>query len=114
LMSGAMSDALGFGGYPQNVATALLPLSLVAAQRYLAGGEARWAVATAAMLVAVAGTHHALFVVGLAMHGALGAAWASTAPGWPMLWRRGWVLALCAAAGIAAFLPVYLRLQQLG
>lgn len=100
------------GGFPQNMGFAFALLAASAAARFVLTGAREAALRQAAWLVAVALTHHATFVVALAVIATAGAVgWIA----WPAVTARR--LATCAAwtvPGALAFLPTALALAAAG
>ncbi len=113
VLSGPINETYAFGGYPQNYAVSSLTLAVAAAVLYSVTGRWTFQVASAALFVVLALCHHMYFAAGGAC--LLTTATIQSLSGAPgtRLERTIGLIAIFAL-GVAAFLPTYLRMHDLG
>ena len=113
-LAGFFTESMIFGGYPQNVAFALMVVGAYGVARYVGGGGRRDQVGAGAALAGVALSHHTIFgVAGLVVVLVWGM-WLTTRPGRRAAMDRTVGLGFVAVIAVACFAPTLLALRRYG
>ncbi len=113
-LASPMTEALIFGGYPQNLAFAFLLLAAFALARYLAAGHRRHLAWTAAGFVGAALSHHMYFALACAVATLVWGTWLTTGPSRAVVRRRTLAAAAAGVLGVICFAPTLFALRGAG
>ena len=113
-LSGTLSEAIAFGGYPQNTALMFMILAALALTRYLATGARKEGLWAAAALAGAAVSHHTYFPVACAVFAAVWALWLSTRPDRLAVRQRTIGTLSAGAVGVLVYLPTAIAFQVAG
>ena len=111
-LSSYLNEVSAFGGYPQNIATALIIFAAAFVARYLEHGRRNDLIKAAVATSLVGLTHHAYFFVAGVICGTVWLIWLTQRPSRPLLLERTKGLAIVAVSAALAFLPTLLLLAR--
>ncbi len=113
-LSGTLSEAITFGGYPQNTALMFMILAALGLTRYLATGQRREGIWAAAALAGAAVSHHTYFPVACAVFAAVWVLWLTTRPTRIAIRQRTIGTVVAGVIGVLAFLPTAIAFRVAG
>ena len=113
-LSSVVAEPVAFGGYPQNLALALLIVAVASLSDYLQTESRSSQLAGGVALGAAALTHHLYFLMAVLVASLIWLFWLTSGPAREPLIRRTAGVALTGVVGIVAFAPTLIALWSAG